>query len=267
MSQVYEIHGRQAAGGDGDGRTRQFFAESYSSEALAIAAVQLAAPGTLDGYARTKISVDEISNRDDDYLATVQYTRREGEQDTGSIEYRFSYAAKAAHITQSLETVQAYGAIGQPPDFGGAINVTSDRGRMKVEGVNLATPPETFSYTYYPPKNVAISRYYQYLVNTLTGKVNSAPWNGYKAGELMLVRANGGARNNEDWSIEFGFSYIQNQSRIPVGDMEVSKRGHDLLWVYYDEIQDPVTGFIAKPPLFAYVERVHHYKNFAVLGF
>jgi hypothetical protein len=105
-------------------------------------------------------------------------------------------------------------------------------------------------------------------VQSLCGKVNSATFRGYAAGQIMLVRVNGSTKNNVDWNIDFGFGYIPNSTDIPVGDRIVveSKDGFDLLWVF-DDLEKVVAASAFLPRhAGALVERVYERADLSLLN-
>lgn len=226
----------------------------------------------LESHAR---EIDEIAG---DWDVTVVW----GSQlDPNTSEYRFNFTAPSAHISQSLETYSYTTPEGtdtnhnavNAPFHDGAINVVSDGGKKRVEGIDLGPPPEVFTLTW-AAENTIITDGYQRIVEDVVGTVNAFDYRGRPAGSLLLSRVSGGRTGRDVWAIEFGFSYIANSVSIPVGSgMTVAspggglpaKRGHDLLWIYYGEAEDNDYGDIMKQPVAAYVERVWPYSNFDVL--
>lgn len=182
----------------------------------------------------------------------------------GEWSFSFNYTMPGVHIYQSLETV--WSSTGAR-DFKGAINVVNENGNLKVEGIALQAPPETFKIRY-----TLAAKYfndeYRELVGQMVGTYNSAAFKGHAAGELLLVSVSGGIATGQKANIEFGLSYIANDTNIPVGDITVpSKKGHDLLWVHYGDAVDSSAYALIKQPTDAYVERVYKTSNFANLGF
>ena len=259
---VEELKGR---GGTDKSLKRSYLVTGTSDEAAVLDAIYDEAPGRIADLPLEGIWISEDKDLTDTYWAEATYGITDKDDPAeDSVEYRFSYQAPSYQITQSLETIASYAATGTAEDFKGAINVVSDGNKRRVEGFNLAPPPVTFTLAYFPA-NGTVSTAYQLLLEGLVGKVNSTTYKGRAAGSLMLAAANGGARNNAGWSIDFGFAYIPNLTSIPVGDITVSaKDGMDLLWAYYAD--EPGDNIIAKRPKYAYVERVFYRADFNVLG-
>ena len=242
-----------------------------SDEVQAQSSALLLSPGNIGGLNAKKItSLDEVNSEDPSgghFVATIQWSTSENsEPKSSSFDYRFSFQAPSAHIYQSLETVASTAASGSAPDFGGAINVVNDSGKLRVEGFSIASPPETFSLSYHLAKAATPS--YQMVVESLVGAVNVSPWKSRPAGSLMLSRVSGGGPNGNVTSIDFGFSFVANKTSLDVGGITVpSKDGHDLLWAYYHDKVDTNANLLVKKPLAVYVERVRPRMDFNLLGF
>lgn len=262
-----EIQGR---GGNLKSLSRRYTVDvsgSSDPEEDVVAWVLSNAPSTLAGLVLNDITLEENPEIADTYEAAAQYGPY-GESPTfpsGTLEYRFNFQAQGGHFYHSLQTIASYAASGTAPDFKGAINVVSDGGKLRCEGFEVQPPPETFTLAYYPV-NATVNGTYQGVIEGLCGQVNNGTFRGKAAGSLMLVRASGGVRTGDDWSIEFGFGYVPNQTSIPVGDKitVTSKDGLDLLWPYYGEKID--ADALVKQPLAAYVERVWYRGNFSSLA-
>jgi hypothetical protein len=234
-------------------------------------------PATVAGFPFGDFNAEELEEEGGggDYDLSVLWTPQPltpiGQGESGTLEYRFNFQAPSAKINQSLSTISVTAASGYPADklnFGGAINVVFDEeGKKRVEGVDLPVPPEVFQLLYYAP-NAVVDGAYQSLVQSLCGKVNSATFRGYAAGQIMLVRVNGQTRNNSDWTLDFGFGYVPNATSIPVGpDIVVSaKDGFDLLWPFYDHVKDDDAKDLLPRPVGALVERVYERADLTALN-
>lgn len=244
------------------------FPEEYIGEWI-----ELNAAPSISGLVPTQLAIDENPEIEDLYDVEITYGSTPPQPtapSTGSVDFRFNFQAQGAHIYQSLETIEAYveGTPGTPATglkiFKGAVNVVSDAGKLRTEGLQIDPPSETFTLSYFP-ENAIITPTYQKLIADICGTVNEFDYGEYPAGSLMLVRCSGGIRTNEDWSIDFGFSYIPNDTLIPVGDITIAEKdGHDLLWAFYAE--DVNGSYLVKKPTSAYVERVWRRTDFSLLG-
>lgn len=253
-----------------DGITRRFYLENCDDEGDVYSFIA-GLSATVEGFPYTDFSAEEegIAN---DYTVTVEYGSPSGssaqQQAEATVEYKFNFQAPSAKIYQSLATIDSETAgAGTAADYDGSINVVNDGGKDRVEGVQLAPPPETFTLTYADLPSV-IDGTYQQLVEGMCGHVNSATFRGRPAGSLLLARVTGGYNQSGLWNIDFGFSYIANETSLSVGDNITidAKDGHDLLWVYYGPIPDAAANQIVKRPLHAYIERVWPRANFNSLS-
>jgi hypothetical protein len=188
---------------------------------------------------------------------TARYGKTEPKE-TGQSSYSFDTGGGNQKITQSLETVGRYGE--DPPDFQGAIGVSSD----SVEGTDITVPVFNFTETHYIPAALVTGAYKTTLFY-LTGRVNDAPFKGFARGEVLFLGASGSQRGTEDWEIAFKFAASPNATNLKVGDITgIEKKGWEYLWVRYADAEDENT--LIKQPVAAYVERVYEYGNFALLG-
>lgn len=219
-------------------------------------------PATIAGLPYSDFDYEEREELDGAYVVTVTWGQKETstqQNSAGEASYRFNYQAPSAQIRQSLSTINSYEdstllPFG-PPDFGGAINVVNDGGKLRVEGFNVQPPPEVFTIPYTDVPAV-ITPTYQATVRGLCGKVNSVSYYGYAAGEIMLVRAQGEKKGGL-WNLEFGFSYLPNETGLAMGDISsIAKDGHDLLWVFYAPASDATAKEVIKKPAAVYIERI-----------
>jgi hypothetical protein len=125
-------------------------------------------------------------------------------------------------------------------------------------------PKLEFSITaYYAPQ--AVTTTFVANIARNTGKVNSATWLGFAAGELLFLGGSGqgdiptvAGQRVKPIPITFKFAASENRTNIKVGDITVpSKAGWDYLWVRYEKIED--AGFVFPIPVHAYVEKVYEH--------
>lgn len=184
----------------------------------------------------------------------------------------FDTGGGTMHITQSRDTVKAYGYHGinaETGDNGGAINVNGD----SVDGVDIVVPVYNFSISRRLDAKIADSGYRKTLC-ALTGTVNNAPFKGFAAGEVLFLGASGqifydenqlvNGKPKEYWDITFSFAASPNQNNLTVGGITgIEKRGWEYMWVKYKDSTNP--GWLTKRPLAVYIERVYNYGSFSNL--
>lgn len=260
---IEEVVGSRS--GNSTSSERRYIVREASDEADVVAMVATL-PSEVAGLPYADFDYEEMEEDDvyttSSYMVVVKYGNQDitAPQAAGTSEFRFNFQAPSAHIYQALETVSVsydedllpFGAS----DFGGAINVVWDDGKLRVEGFNLQPPAEVFSIPYVDVPAVITPAYLD-TVKGLCGKVNDSPFEGAAAGEIMLSRAQG-SRKNGLWNLEFGFSYVANATNIAVGSNIIVpfKDGLDLLWVYYGPTTDDTTKQLIRRPWAAFVSRV-----------
>ncbi len=106
----------------------------------------------------------------------------------------------------------------------------------------------------------------------LTGAVNSAPFRGFQAGEVLFMGASGTRRGvdvDDRWEITYKFAASPNQSGMSVGSISsIQKRGWDYLWVRYEK-QEKGSGadkVVVMYPVNVTVDQVYDYNNLAPLN-
>jgi len=223
-------------------------------------------PTTYNSLVRQSIQIEPVnvdSGADSGiWTAVVRYGIREAIEVGATSLFTFDTAGGVQHITQSLETIASYAAVGAPPDFQGAIAVTHD----SVEGVDITVPVYNFSETHYLAAS-AVNQTYKNTLFALTGKVNNASFKGLAAGECLFLGASGSRRSPDDWEITYRFAGSPNRTGIAVGPITgIAKAGWQYLWVRYADADDADAVTIVKRPVAAYVERVYDAADFSLIG-
>jgi hypothetical protein len=135
---------------------------------------------------------------------TVTYSRKNNPDDAS--DWAFDTGGGTAHITHSLETVDAYSLPGtMAPPFAQAINVANDQ----INGCDIITPNLTFRATHHFTDSQVTAAYKRRLA-ALTGTVNDGPFEGFQKGEVLFLGASGTRRGSEKWAITFSFLAIPN---------------------------------------------------------
>jgi hypothetical protein len=261
MSIIIEerFESRKTTSGDEPAVTLSYWIKGTDDNLTARAYLATAAPLTYDGLVRKTYTVEPIGHLLWDGVAT--YGRR-AKKETGQSTFSFETGGGTQKITQSLGT-RSYAPAGQTaPDFGGAIGVTENG----VDGVDITVPTFNFSETHYiAAENVTEA--YKLLLYAATGRVNSQPWRGYAAGEVLFLGASGSERSAADWEITFKFAASPNVANLVIGDITgITKYGWEYLWVRYEDTEDAAAKCLVKKPKAVYVEQTYKTVNFATLG-
>lgn len=237
----------------------RFLIRGTDDDAAANVALLDASPVLYGGLVRQSAHTERIA--EDAWEGSVRYGIQEPKQ-TGDSSFSFDTGGGTQHITQALATVGAYSVSGPPPNFSGAIGATKD----SVEGVDITVPVYNFTETHYIDAALVTAGYKATLFH-LTGTVNSAPFRGFNAGEVLFLGASGAKRGQEDWEITYRFAASPNVAGLTVGAMTgIEKRGWDYLWVRYEDVEDTEAQTLVKRPVAVYVEQVYPLGNFAGLG-
>jgi hypothetical protein len=206
---------------------------------------------------RTSYDVEQIADRI--WTGTVQYGYNS--RNTNDIEFNFDTGGGSQKITQTISplTVRSYGT--DPPNFKGAINVDDN----SVNGIDVIVPVYNFSET----KRVSydsVNAGFKSSIFTLVGKVNSADWHGFKAGEVLFMGASGSRHGRTgDVEMNYKFAASPNKTNVTIGDIAgIEKKGWEYLWVRYEKATDK--NCLIQVPKAVYVHQVYESGNFSALG-
>lgn len=238
------------------------------------------APSTYRGLIQEGIGFfEELKTGDgkpDQYWqASIRYTRAGDIQarPPGTSQIRYRTTGGTQHVSNSLSTRHAYPQEGETAvDFGNAVNVGSD---STVEGFDKYVPVLEWTETHvFTPEQVTpekLTTWYR-----MTGTTNVAPWRIFAAEECLFLGIEGGERDDGNHEITFSFSATPNALINGIGPItgtdgpdntKIDKRGWDLLWVWYKEAVDDLTGKHLLPiPQQVNVEKVYESTDFNELG-
>lgn len=205
----------------------------------------------------------------------------------------WSTAGGTKHIMTDLETIQSWhedndGGIGGFGVNGAGACRAIGWTRTGIAGTDVIAGNPEITLAIQCPE---ISLGYFCRLNAMTGTVNDAEWNGFDAGEMLFLGADGqwvdgdqvsGGEGEQPghWAITFRFKYSPNKKdpdtvigSISLGDV----KGWDLIDVTYMEaavtvLPDDHPDFDAadivmiQVPEYVYVRKVYPYENFDLLG-
>lgn len=170
-----------------------------------------------------------------------------------------TYKALFSIATTESEAVGGPGAT----NFENAIGVD---GEGKAEGVDITCPVLQISRTLTVAAALVTQEYVQ-LLYALTGNVNSEPFHGYAAGEVLFLGATGSTRGDGQWEIAYKFAMSPNVSNLAIGELVITlKLGWEYIWVQFGPKKDPTSKGVAHVPRYAYVEQVYKYSDLNALG-
>lgn len=229
-----------------------------------LSAVSAAAPPTFNG-----LYFDSIGWRENEgehrYLFDCRYTYSAPES---TLRWSFDTSGGSIRLTTSRSTTR-YAISGRTaPDFQNAIGVKKN----EPEGVDVVIPALKLTATYRHPAastlvSVANIDAYIKLLASRTGTTNNGIVGSYAAGELLFLGATGEYVPDKPNEFQYHFAASANATGLTIGSIaSVAKKGHDYLWVLFEDDEDSSAKKLVQRPLAAYVEKVYDESDFADLG-
>jgi hypothetical protein len=245
--------------GTGDSRSLTYHITGGYDEATILALVEAAAPATYLANFRNTIKLKHTEGGI--WQATVDYTPRKP-PDLGEFEFSFDITTENTRITHSLATRNRYPA-GTAPDLKGAIGWDG----RKLAGCEILVPKCVINYSYTIDAAVAGDATWQRNLSYAVGKMNSAEYKGYSAGELLLFNAKGSESISEStWKIAVSFAVSKNKTGMTIGGITgISKKGWDYLWTKWKPVLDAGIKKIEAEAV--YVEQVYEETDFNDIAF
>jgi hypothetical protein len=212
---------------------------------------------------------------DNAWQLTISYSKDGVEDGTEPLKRARSFDTTGGtqHITQ------AESEVGYPSGFGGAnyqfmaIGVDANG----VNGVDIVAPQLQWQESYDVPNAYVTSNYIKSLA-MVTGTTNNASFRSFAAGEVLFVGCSGSQEWDDQkgrgpWSLSYRFVASPNAGTgqtLPaksVGDITgIEKKGHEYLWVRYEESVSGSSNALLKKPKAVYVNKVYRESNFSLLG-
>lgn len=201
---------------------------------------------------------------DDAWQVTVQYEKNGAEDGTDPLKRARSFdtTGGSQHMTQAYAESR-YGT--SAPDQSMAIGVDSSN----VNGVDVVVPQLQWQETYDVPDAYVTSLWIRGVAG-VTGTTNSSSFRGFETGEVLFVGCSGSQEWDDQkgkgpWSLSFRFVASKNVTSQTIGDITgVSKKGHEYLWVRYEDAVD--SNVLLKKPKAVYVNKVYRESDFSALG-
>ena len=230
------------------------------------------APTSYDGLPLNSITIKPME-RPDLWEATASYAKKDkdGEDDADpedKLAFSFDTGGGSMKITQALEQTAfqtadaAFGAAAAPPDFGRAINVSSNN---EVDGVDIVIPKLSWQETHTFPSSAITTDWVRDLARN-TGKTNEDSFRGFAPGEVLFLGASGNY-SDRHVAVTYKFEASENMEDQNVGGLIVDeKRGHDYLWCHYFEKEDPDAKELVPNVGAIYVAKVYESFSFSALG-
>lgn len=255
---------------EGQSGTRVYSCLGYATAPEARAAVhgKLTAGGDLvwDGLVARTADAHAVSGAHGAWDVTIGYGPLEllVPKATGSVSYQWQTRLEAVRINQAKDAlVSSYklgGGSAASLDMDGAIGVVKEPGgRVRIEGADIFRPVSSFTVTI-RPANGSVDQAYRVLANKYVGAVNSDPFEGYAAGEVLFNGIAGGERSDADSELSLEFLIAENETGLTVGGITgIAKQGWDLLDPYR-ELQE-VSGQTKSVVTAVFIRRVFPRKD------
>jgi hypothetical protein len=211
---------------------------------------------------------------DNAWQVTINYEKAGAEPATPDPLRRarsFDTTGGTQHITQAEEYQDAFGYFyesrypSSAANMSGAIGVDANG----VNGVDVVTPQLQWQEQYDVP-NAYINATYVRGLAGMTGTTNNAAFRGFETGEVLFLGCSGSQEWDDQkgkgpWSLSYRFVASKNVTGKKIGSITgIDKKGHDYLWVRYEDAQDSNT--LLKKPKAVYVNRVYKNSDFSLLG-
>ena len=241
-----------------------------TSKDTAVQAVLTGAPTTYGGLPLKEVRVDSYENGN--LEAAAVYAEEEsssgGDEDDGEeATESFDCGGGTKHMTHAISQSRVYGGSGD--DAGGGIGWNGKSGsEAEFSGVDVPCADMRESYTKTISRSKATSTSYKKRVAELVGKVNSASFKGWAAGEVMFLGCSYStpSRGAKKVTVTYNFRIMPNESGCKVAGKSCgSKKGFEYLWARSETVQ----GSDGKPAVEVksiYKSVVCESGNFSALG-
>jgi hypothetical protein len=210
---------------------------------------------------------------DNAWQVQISYAKDGAEDGTEPLKRARSFDTTGGtqHITQAC-SVGSGGTLdfekrfpSSATNMSGAIGVDSNG----VNGVDIVVPQLQWQESYDVPNSYVTSNWIRGVAG-VTGTTNNASFRGFESGEVLFVGCSGSQEWDDDkgrgpWSLSFRFVASRNVTGQTIGSISgISKRGHEYLWVLYEEAVSSNT--LLKQPKAVYVSKVYKDSDFSALG-
>ena len=209
-------------------------------EMEALLAVAEHAPAEYHGFAQTELRVSEQTPQYIEIQVTYGANNTSGgsssdDEDDDALEVSFDCSTGSIHITHGLSE-----KVWKGESAGGAIGWNGKHGDdIEISGVDVPIAQSRKSFTKYMRASEVNSSAFEKKINVLTAKVNSKPFKGYEAGEVMFLGCTYTAKEGSDEkvAVTFNFQIQPNETRI-VGDTKVTKSGFEHCWANSETVAE-----------------------------
>lgn len=147
------------------------------------------------------------------------------------------------------------------PNMNGGIGFSGG----EFQGVEKVIPALKLNARYRWPADTVSTSYINAL-SAMTGTINAATWQGYAAGELLFLGASGEVVPGKPTEVDYHFAASPNDTLTLGAISGIVKRGHDYLWLLWEDDEDATAKRLTKSLLGAYVAKIYSESSFVSLG-
>jgi hypothetical protein len=197
------------------------------------------------------------------YVSPEAYDRRQ-KPVSGDYTFSFSTTGGTARITTAKAEVNRYEHDPQDlaPD---SKKVLGAPGSSDI-GLDIVVPALKFTVEYTHPQ-ATITNSMVITWENMTGTVNDDTFWSRAAGEVLYLGAEGREGTKSDPLVAHNFLRMPNISGLSLGEISgIAKKGHEYLWVRFQEQETPTGLATVKIPRYAYVMRIYDEVDFSAIG-
>ena len=180
----------------------------------------------------------------------------------------FECGGGTKHVNVAIKQRRVYG--GSNDDANGLIGWNGKSGsECEVAGVDLPAASPRQTYTKVMRVSKVTDTAYKRRVSGLVSKVNSKPFKGWEAGELMFENLSYStpASGQTHVTVTFHFKVSLNESDAKVAGKSIGKKeGHEYVWTRHKTVKDDTSGAPKTEVDSIYVSTVCEAADFSVLG-
>lgn len=217
------------------------------------------APPSFQGLGPTDITWDEDPENGH---SEFEITYGSDEPAESILRFSFDTTGGTVRARTSRDTDSYPIASRTAPDYKHAVEVSGGT----PQGVDIVIPALKIVGTYKWPKGVVTIADAKALAGQ-TGTTNDAPWYGFEAGELLFLGATGVIDLAVANEVQYQFAASANAD-VSIGTwiQNITKKGHQHLWVAFEDQEDTAAKKVVQRPLAAYVETMYLESDFEKFG-
>lgn len=219
------------------------------------AAVLAVAPSSIGSLILDKLA-REYDENGNSWVWSASYNFKPAED---TLRWGFNTQGGTVRVTHSRSTTKYPSGA---PDFNGGVAFSNG----ELQGTDIVIPALKLTASYRWGADTFTTSEANALA-AMTGSVNSATWQTYAAGELLFLGASGEIIPGKPTDISYEFVASANATGLSIGAITgIAKKGHEFLWVLWEDDEDATAKRLTKKQLGVYVDQVYPTAAFSSLG-